>query len=274
MEKNLSIIIVSFNTKGFLEKCLESIFHQGDNKDIEVIVVDNGSQDDSCEMIKNKFPQVKLIENKENLGFGRANNQGAKIALGEYLFLLNPDTLIKENIFPQIIEFFKNNSSVGIITPLFVLENGVGQSWSFGKEKKFWQLIKNKLFKKEDWAKYKVPDSPLEVDYVAGAALAIKVDVFRKINGFDERFFVYYEDEDLCLRVKKEGYKIVVLPKIKVVHFGGKSLISNKIRKKLYYQSQNYFWRKHYGLASSILLRFIRWPYKFYILNFKKGLTP
>ena len=254
MEKNkvdLSIIIVGFNTKCFLEKCLGSISRQRVNGDLEVIVVDNGSQDNSCEMIKNKFSKVKLIENKENFGFGKANNQGAKIARGDYLFFLNPDTLIKDNIFPKIIEVFKNDPQVGIVSPLLVLENGEIQPWAYGQEENLPQLIKRKIKK----------DLNKTIDWVSGAAFVTRADIFRKIGGFDENFFAYFEDRDLCLRIRKIGYKIVVLPEIKVIHFGGKSLISDKKRKKLYYQSQNYFWRKHYGFLESILMRFFRLPY-------------
>jgi len=254
MEKNkvdLSIIIVGFNTKCFLEKCLESIFRQRVNGNLEVIVVDNGSRDNSCEMIKNIFFKVKLIENKENLGFGKANNQGAKIARGDYLFFLNPDTLIKDNVFLKIIEAFKNDSQAGVVSPLLVLENGEIQSWAYGQEENLSQLIKRKIKK----------DSSKTIDWVSGAAFAIRADIFRKIGGFDENFFAYFEDRDLCLQVKKNGYKIVVLPEVKVIHFGGKSLASDKKRKKLYYQSQNYFWRKHYGLIKSLLMRFFRLPY-------------
>ena len=251
MKKILSIIIVSYNTKDFLEKCLGSIFHQSDNKDLEVIVVDNGSKDDSCETIKNRFLQVKLIENKENLGFGRANNQGAKIARSDYLFFLNPDTLIKDNIFPKIIEVFKNDSQTGVVSPLLILDNGEIQPWAYGQEENLSQLIKRKI--KKDLSK--------TIDWVSGAALVIRADIFRKIGGFDEKFFAYFEDRDLFLGVRKIGYKIMVLPEVKVIHFGGKSLISDKKRKKLYYQSQNYFWHKHYGLLKSICLRFFRLPY-------------
>jgi len=242
----ISIIIVNYNTKNFLEKCLKTIIANVFGINFEIIVIDNNSNDKSDEMIKKNFPQVKLIKNKKNVGFGKACNQGAKIAQGEILFFLNPDTIINEDIFIPIINKFKKNPKIAIISPSLVLPNGSEQPWAYGKNQKG------------------------EIIWVSGAALAIRKEIFKKISGFDENFFAYFEDKDLCLRVKKLGYKIVILPNIKVIHFGGKSLKSQWKRKKFYYQSQNYFWRKHYGLIISLILRLIRWPYKILIYFLSK----
>jgi GT2 family glycosyltransferase len=260
---DLSIIIVNYNTENWLKGCLESIFRYFRDVNLEIIIVDNSSVDESVKFIRENFPQIKLIQNKKNSGFGAANNQGAKIAQGEILFFLNPDTLIKENIFQKIIETFKKDSKIGIIAPQLILPDNSPQPWAYGKEQGIWQLIKSKIYKTfTQLPKYPTAQSS-GVDWVSGAALAIRRDIFEKIGGFDEKFFMYFEDRDLCQRVRKIGYKVIVLPEIKVIHFGGRSLAEDKQRKKLYYQSQNYYWQKHYGWFKSILMRLIRWPYKF-----------
>ena len=255
-----SIIIVSYNSQKWLEDCLRSVLKfSADN--MEIIVIDNNSIDESTKFIREEFTDILLIESKKNSGFGQANNQAAKIAIGDILFFLNPDTLIKENIFQKIIETFEQDSKIGIVAPQLILPDNSLQPWAFGKEGGILGIIKNK-FKNS---------LPTEIDWVSGAALAIRRDIFEKINGFDEKFFMYFEDRDLCLRVKKFGYKAVVLPDAKIIHFGGKSSGGDKQRKKLYYQSQNYFWQKHYGFLRSILMRSVRCLYKFLVSSRKNS---
>jgi len=265
---DISVIIVNYNTSRVFKNCLNSIWKYKNDYQLEVIVVDNNSFDDSVVMIRKDFPEVKLLINHENQGFARANNLAARIADSEILFFLNPDTLIQENIFQKIIEIFEANPRVGIVAPQLVVPDSSPQPWAYGKEEGLWQLVKNKF--KNNLPTYQLTNLLTKADWVSGAALIVRRDVFEKVGGFDENFFMYFEDRDLCYRVRQLGYKIIVLPEIKVVHFGGKSLTKNKERKKLYYQSQSYYWRKHYGLAVSLLLRLIRWPYKFYILNIQK----
>lgn len=265
MGKDVSIIIINYKTSDLLVGCLKSLLKYCQELNFETIVIDNNSKDSSLETIKINFPQVKLIRNKKNAGFAWANNQGAKIAQGKILFFLNPDTLIKENIFQKISKIFKQDPEVGIVAPRLVLPNGQSQLYAYGRKQTLSDLI---------FSKFRTPldtkSRILYVDWVSGAALAIRPSIFKKIGGFDEKFFMYFEDRDLCHRTKELGYKVVVLADIKVVHFGGRSLEKNKERKKLYYQSQNYYWAKHYGYLSLILMRLIRWPYKFYILYIKK----
>ncbi|MBL7141888.1 glycosyltransferase family 2 protein [Patescibacteria group bacterium] len=269
---DFSIIIVSYNTKDFLRKCLFSVSQQLIDLS-KVIVVDNYSADRTSAMIKKDFPLVRLIINKKNVGFAAACNQGAKIAQAEILFFLNPDTLIQENIFPKIIKAFARDSKVGIVAPRLVLPDGLPQPWAYGEEQGLWRLVKNKFCPVSTQSpgnqspSTQVPKYPA---WVSGAALFIRRDVFKKVGGFDENFFMYFEDRDLCWRVRSAGCKIAVLLDTKVVHFGGRSLTANRSRKRLYYQSQNYYWRKHYGLFKALLMRLIRWPYKFFILNIQK----
>ncbi|MDD5625873.1 MAG: glycosyltransferase family 2 protein [Patescibacteria group bacterium] len=261
---NISIIIVNYNAQDWLEDCLRSILKYSADIKLEIIVIDNNSTDESKKFIREKFSTIKLIESDKNSGFGQANNQAAEIATGDILFFLNPDTLIQENIFQKIINAFEQDSKIGIVAPQLVLPDNSLQPWAYGKEEGIMGIIKNKF--KNNLSAHQLANLSAEFDWVSGAALAIRRDIFEKINGFDEKFFMYFEDKDLCLRVKKLDYKIAVLPDAKIIHFGGKSSGGDKQRKKLYYQSQNYFWRKHYGFFKSVLMRLIRWPYKILIL--------
>ncbi len=253
-----SIIIVNYNTKNLTKNCLNSIFANCKSINFEIIVVDNNSQDSSIEMLKKDFgDKIKLIANNENIGFGPANNQGAKIAKGKYLFFLNSDTIIKSDIFSAIKIFLNSNKDIGVISPKLLLADGSEQERAYGKFPTLFSVIAEK-FKRPKIVKNK----SLEVDWVSGAALIIRKDIFKRVSGFDEKFFMYFEDIDLCRRVKDFGYKIIVFSEIAVIHLGGKSLNKFSKRKEYYYKSQNYFYKKYYGNLKMNLMRFIRLPYK------------
>jgi GT2 family glycosyltransferase len=250
MKKDLSIIIINFNTKELLRDCLSLIFKKTKGLNFEVVVVDNCSIDSSVVMIKEEFPQVKLIENKKNLGFAKANNQGSKIAQGEYLLFLNSDTLILNNALKHLVKYMKENSEIGLIAPQLLLKNKTLQPDAFGPEPTLWQLTYGRFLKTK------------RIDWLSGAALMIKKDLFKKIGGFDENFFMYYEDIDLSKIVRGIGYEIATCPEAKIIHLVGQSIKRNRQRKMLYYQSQSYFYKKHYGKCSYFLLNIIRFPYK------------
>ncbi len=257
-----SIIIVNYNTKTLLKNCLNSIFVNCQLNDFEVIVVDNDSRDGSIEMLDKNFKdKVKIIANKENIGFGPANNQGAQIAKGEYLFFLNSDTIIKDDILTLIKNFLETNSQVGIVSPCLLLENGTKQEFAFGN----FPTLFNSVFRKID-IKNTNNNKPREVDWVSGAALIIRKNIFKKVGGFDENFFMYFEDVDLCKRVWDLGYKIMILPQFFLVHLGGKSIDIDRQRKKYYYTSQDYFYKKHYGYLVMYLMKFARW---FFIILYR-----
>ncbi len=271
---NVSVIIVNYNSEKVLKNCLISLLKYSFYLS-GVMVVDNNSSDDGVAMVRNNFSEVKLLINRENQGFSRANNLAAGNSHGELLFFLNPDTLIQEDIFKPVIEAFKGNNRLAIVAPGLVLPDGSSQPWACGHKGEIFHLIKNKIFSQFPSTQapsprlpdYPIPDYPItqSLTWVSGAALFVRRNVFRDVGGFDEKFFMYFEDRDFCQRVKKMGYEIEVMPEIKVVHLGGKSLTDNKNRKKLYYQSQSYYWQKKYGLFISLFLRLARWPYKLYI---------
>ena len=214
--KMVSIIIVNWNEKEMLRKCLESIKSNTIYYPYEIIVVDNNSNDGSQEMIKMYFPWVKLIENKENLGFSRANNIGIKTSKGEYVLLLNNDTEVKKGWLMNLIEFAENNKKFGVVGPKLLYQDGSVQQ------------LKG------------YPDTSKEVDFVTGAAFLIKREVINKVGLLDEGFSpIYYEDKDYCMRVLKAGYKIGYTSSSVIVHHCGlttdklpswKYLVGNKNR--------------------------------------------
>lgn len=252
-----SIIIINYNTKAITKDCIESIFVNCSG-DYEVILVDNNSDDGSVAYLHKLFKdKIKLIENETNLGFAKANNIGAKEAEGDYLFFLNSDTILYDNILKYFNSFINQQSNLGIVAPKLVLEDGTKQRRAYGDFPNIFNTIFNK-FKEEKNIKEKI----FQVDWVSGAAFVIKKNIFKKINGFDEKFFMYFEDIDLAKRVKSLGFKVVVNKNIVVTHLGGKSISKSGIRKKYYYNSQAYYFKKHYGIMTMIFMKIIRLPFR------------
>lgn len=211
--EKLSIIVVNWNKKNYLRKCLKSINEKTIYPNYEIIVVDNGSKDGSVAMIKNEFPEVKLIANKKNMGFAKANNQGITYAINtesNYLFLLNNDTeIIDKNWLNELINFSKSDEKIGVVGCKLIYPNGDIQFAgayvnSAGIGKHITSDIKN----------------PVKVDYVTGAAMLIKKIVINDIGLLDEGYFpIYFEETDFCYRARKAGYKIMVNPSVKIRHF-------------------------------------------------------
>jgi len=257
---NFSIIIINYQTPEITRNCLNSIFAFCDIKDFEIILIDNASQDNSLDILKKEFGErIKIIENQENKGFAKANNQGAKIAQGKYLFFLNSDTLLKENILVSLLNILENDKLIGILTPRLLNKDGAQQEKAYGKYPKIIDLIFEKI-----WPPKKNPEGEdlFEVDWLSGAALIIRKDLFENIGAWNENFFMYFEDIDLARRVKKQKYKIMVAPFIKLTHLSGQSLKQNSQRRAYYYASQNYYFKKQHGLLSLLILKIIRFPYK------------
>jgi len=221
---DLSVIIVSYNTKKLLGECLESVFQsQGPKFQIEVTVVDNGSTDGSMEMVRRKYKAVKVIENEKNLGFAKAVNQGFKQSQGRNLLLLNSDAEIQPQALEKLFEFEKKVGPA-IIGAKMLNPDGTVQASVFNLPtakravEEFW-FGKDKAFSKyaPAWEK------PVAVEAVSGGAMLISGAIIKKIGLFDERYFMYYEDLDFCRRAKKAGYKIWYLPEATVIHYHGAS---------------------------------------------------
>lgn len=247
----LSVITVSYNNEDFIEKSIRSVL-KFLPKDFEYIILDNGSEDDSVQKIK-KYQKVKLIESKTNLGFSKGNNEATKKASGEYLFFLNPDTEIMMDIFTKLIEFCKTHPDAGIVAPKLVMSNEQTQP-SVKRLPTVWGALKEYVLGlKNSYSQY-VPEhsGPVEVEAVYGAAFLIKRDLFNRLQGFDERFFMYYEDSDLCKRVRKLGKKIYYCPDISVIHLVG----ATKSKADRYQMNLNSA-KIYHGVIGALLLQLI-----------------
>ncbi|MEO0189824.1 MAG: glycosyltransferase [candidate division WOR-3 bacterium] len=268
MEPEISIVVVNFNVKHFLEQCLMAIERARYNLNIEVIVVDNASVDGSQAMVRKKFPNVRLIENYKNLGFARANNQALKIARGKYILILNPDTLIQEDtlvILKRFLDEHPEASAVGckllnpdgsfqiasrrsLPTPWVAFTKITGLSKIFPKTRLFGQYNLT----------YLSCDLEGEVDVLSGALMLVRSDILRTVGYFDEDYFMYGEDIDLCYRIKKAGGRIYYTPKTKAIHYKGESTkkgdfsyITN------FYSSMLIFINKHFKDRYSIFVKVI-----------------
>jgi GT2 family glycosyltransferase len=229
----LSIIIVNYNVKHFIEQCLISVYNACANIEAEVFVVDNNSVDGSCAMIKERFPQVKLIENKKNVGFSTANNQAIKKASGEYILLLNPDTVVEENTFVKCLQFMDSNSDAGGLTVRMI--DGKGNFLPESKRAlptpivSFYKIFGfTKIFpKSKRFAKYYLghlnENDTNEIEILPGAFMLLRKEAVDTAGLLDEDYFMYGEDIDLSYRIKKAGYKNYYYPETTIIHYKGES---------------------------------------------------
>jgi hypothetical protein len=253
---DLSVIIVNYNVKEFLLNLLHSVEKASSNISKEIIVIDNASDDGSVEAIKQKFPSVRLIENKSNVGFGKANNQGLKIAQGKYLLFINPDCIVSEDTFTKMISFFDSHPDCGLAGCKILNSDGTLQlacrrsfpgPWtSFTKVTGLSNLFpKSKIFARYNLT-YLDENKTYEVDAVSGSFMMMRKDVYEKTGGFDEKFFMYGEDLDLCYRVQKSGFKVYYVHDTQVIHYKGESTKrSNLDDTKLFYDAMHLFVKKH-----------------------------
>jgi len=251
----LSIVTVNTNEWHVLEKCLTSVFDETRNIEFETIVVDNASNDGSRDLIRLKFPQVKVISTASNLGFAAANNCGIRRARGKYVLLLNPDTEIHGGAINRCLEYMDQRTSVGLLGCKLILPGGKIQEsvrsfptvWNVFCESTFLYL----LFPKNEWiAKYHMTffdyESNRVVDWVCGAFLLIRREVIEKIGLLDEQFYMYTEEVDYCYRAKRAGYLTCFFPTASVYHFWGGMNAAN-LRVILWTSgSQILFFKKHF----------------------------
>lgn len=259
----LSIIIVDYNAKKYIFECLKSIKKNLKNINYEIIIVDNKSKDE-LKITNQELSDLdlafdfKLLTLNSNIGFGGGNNAGARISNGEYLLLLNPDTLIIDDSVNKMLHFVETHKKIGAVVPLLYQEDGVTlQKSFFGK----FQSLLGLTILRNNQQKTDLSKEFLYSDIVTGAALMIKKELFDKMNGFDENIFMYLEDDDLCKRIADLGYKNAVFCKAKIIHLEGKSS-NNKEKKKFYYKSQDYYWQKHKGFLPTHIMKLLRWPIK------------
>jgi GT2 family glycosyltransferase len=276
----LSIIIATWNTKELTLNCLKSIYDSEDKKilkdDLEVIVIDNNSQDKTSVDIPHNFPVVTLIKNEKNFGYAKAVNQGIKKAKGKFILLLGSDTEIKDHSLVKCIEFLESNENTGAVSCKLIFPDGRLQ----GNCKKF-PTMKNAFFtylslgflnKNYDMAEFKY-DEIRKVDQIATTFLMCRSDLLKKLNGFDESYRIMYNDVDLCKRIYDEGYKIYFIPDCEVIHHGSFSTkkAGAKVRRIMYEDVYRYY-KKKFGAKAILLLPVLF--FRFIIVNlFRKNVS-
>jgi O-antigen biosynthesis protein len=264
----LSVIIVNYNVRQFLENALHSIRRAMADIDAEIFVVDNASTDGSAAMVRAKFPDVHLLENSENLGFARANNLALTRARGEYLLLINPDTVVQETTFHEMIQFLRSRPDVGLAGCKVLNPDGTFQlpcrrsfptPWvAFTKIFGLSALFpRTRLFGKYNLT-YLSPDETYPVDAVSGSFMMMTRAAYDRIGGLDESFFMYGEDLDWCYRVKEAGFGVYYVHTTSIIHFKGESTRRSDIDEiRTFYSAMELFVEKHFG-RSPLLTSFLR----------------
>lgn len=277
--KKLTVIIVNYNVRYFIEQAIVSVKNACISIKYQIIVVDNDSQDDSVALIKEKFPEVKLIENKENVGFGKANNQAIKMVESEYVLLLNPDTVLQEDTINTCIDFMAKQQECGAIgvkmidgkgkflpeskrslpTPYVAFSKMIGLSSLFPKSKKFGKYHLGYLDK----------DKNHEVEVLSGAFMFFRANLLKEIGGFDEDYFMYGEDIDLSYQVLKKGYKNYYVADTSIIHYKGESTKKGSLNYvKVFYEAMLIFAKKHFSPQQAKV-----YSIAIYFAIFFKGIT-
>lgn len=258
---NLSILIVNWNTRDLLSQCLASVYAHPQAGDFEVIVVDNASTDGSTDMVRERFPMVRLVENPGNPGFAGANNQAIALSRGRYLLLLNPDTVVQPGALDALVVFLDETPAAGaagsmLLNPDGTLQPSCHPAPTLSRE--LWRLFHldelhpMALYRMEHWA----ADIPQQVDTVQGASLIVRRAVVDRIGVLDDSYFMYSEEVDWCLRIRRAGWDIYWVPESKVFHYGGQS--TRQVRTAMFlqlYRAKVQYFRKHFGAFHGLLYK-------------------
>jgi N-acetylglucosaminyl-diphospho-decaprenol L-rhamnosyltransferase len=262
----LTVQIVNYNSRDYLKDCLLSLgpFLLKNESFAELIIINNDA--DPIGDFLNEFPfldgKLKVVELNENVGFGRAHNRGFSEASGDCVLFLNPDTEVVAESIDKMMEIIRSDEKVGIVAPSLISYDGEIQRDCYGFQKTPLSTIKAKLPRAKIFFG---SEESFEVDWVSGGAMMLRKKLFSDLGGFDEKYFMYFEDVDLCFQAKKKGWKIIANPAAKVRHRNGKSFSSNQKKKKYYYASQDHYLKKNFGRFPAGLVKLARLP--FYIKN-------
>jgi GT2 family glycosyltransferase len=259
---DLAIIIVTWNTKDLLQKCLDSIYKTIHDITFEVIVIDNASEDDTVVMLRGNFPHITLLKNSQNLGFGAANNQGLQIMRGRYALLLNSDTVLTIHAVEELFAFMETHPESAMACGQLLNSDGSKQN-SIASFPSLLTLMTNMplleyLFPKRYPSKRYNYEKPIEVDSGIGACLLVRKKAIDEVGMFDERYFFFFEETDWAYQMKKAGWKIFHIPTAFIYHFQGQSIGRNVRSRIEFYRSRYLFFRKwhrhaYYLLISSVI---------------------
>lgn len=270
---DLSILIVNWNTRALLEGCLQSIYSSVNNISFEVVVVDNNSGDGSIEMVKKSFPETRLIENKDNAGFARGNNQAYVISNGQMIGVLNPDTIVYPGTFEKMVDYLNTHDRVGAVSCKFLNPDGSLQrqyfrrfptiSTVFFRYTELGKRIDRRLFHGKALSSFFYDDKTFErtetIEQPGATCLVMRRSLIEKIGLFDEQFPILFNDVDLCRRIWNEGCEIHVLTDVHITHYGGaniRKMSGEEFSRTALSGVFNYF-RKHHGIMTATLLKVI-----------------
>lgn len=252
----LSVILVNYNDKPHLGPCLDSLLPEVSGPGDEILLVDNASTDGSLELLAARYPSVRVLANAENVGFARANNQAIRESRGGYLLFLNTDTHVRPYAIHRLIETLEGEPGSGAVGPALVHPGGRFQV-SYGREVGFFgQVVQKTLL--NPWAKHSLPrrKKPKDVAWLSAACLLARREVIDQVGGFDENFFIYFEDIDLCRRIRAAGWRLIFDPRVQVQHEGGATTAPKPRSSRLEYRcSQILFYDKHASAVSRSLLK-------------------
>jgi N-acetylglucosaminyl-diphospho-decaprenol L-rhamnosyltransferase len=260
MRPQLSIIIVNYNTGRLLERCLASLFENVSSLEVEVFVVDNASTDDSLARTSRFRHQLRLIPSQENLGFAGANNRALKECRGDYVLFLNPDTEVLDGALGKMFSFMEANKEVGFLVPKIYLPDGAFQESSFGPFPSLFNIILFRsslatvfpFLRKLFLRRYYEAEGVFAVDWATGACLLCRRELLERLHGFDESFFMYCEDTDLCYRARKIGAKVYFYSGAKIIHHLGGSCLDRERKEAMLHQSRYSFLKKNRGLPHAL----------------------
>ena len=269
----LAIILVNFNLAQELLGTISQLLEQSQKEDFQIIIVDNGefeeeiadfealrkpgspridlkeilSQGGVLAELEQKGSRFNFIKNENNLGFGFAHNQALEKLTSnvKYALFLNPDCRITEKNLKKLIQTANQVEAIGAVAPKILKQDGTLQKWTGKQQKK---------------GKKKLPADTAAMDWVTGACLLVKVQAFKKVKGFDPKLFLYFEDKDFCRRLNQTGYLVLRANQAVAIHKESKSRVAWKVRKKAYYQAQNYYVKKHYGWLAQKIMKILRFP--------------
>ena len=255
----LSVIILNYNVRYFLEQCILSVQKAIEGLDAEIIVVDNNSHDGSCAMMARRFPDVRLISNNQNLGFPKGNNIGVAAARGEYICILNPDTVLAEDTFSKVLAFASKQENLGIVgvrlidgTGRFLPESKRGVPTPFVAFTKITALYK--AFPKwfgQYYAQHLPDDQTGKVDILVGAFMVMQRNLYNEIGGFDENCFMYSDDVDLSYMVLKTGRSNYYFADTSVIHYKGESTVKDQTYMTRFAEAMNFFYKKHFRVSKA-----------------------
>jgi GT2 family glycosyltransferase len=254
----LSIVIICWNDLRVIRDCLRSIYEGTHETNFEVVVSDNGSVDGSVEFIRKRYPQVRIVENRQNLGFARGNNAGIRASRGEYVLILNPDTIIHDGALDKLVEFAERRSGAGAFGCRVLNPDGTYQVSArlFPTVLRYWVSALglsrlSSFFIYEEYPRWR-GDTERSIDWQSGCCVMFRGNLLKRLGGFDEQFFYHFEEVDLCRRVWNAGYPILFTPEAVITHLGGQSVSRFPVRFEIEKHRSRYrYFYKHFGAKAA-----------------------